>query len=184
MENKIIERVESSSIGAKDKAIKMLTIVLGKKKNDKNVLDAISFVADPQNEGVRQIFREFTGIRLPRTSKISENLIREYMGLDEIKKPYLTDGEVKKILTENIGKCVFIDTTKRDWKKGWKSRMDSYKLCKINEIVSNFAYFFGKNQVFAVSFSQIRDIVIDGKSILGDNHNEKMCENLFKESEK
>lgn len=180
MEDKIIERVESSSIGAKDKAIKMLTIVLGRKKNDKDVLRAIMFVADPQNEGARQIFREFTGIRLPRTIKISENLIREYMGLDKITKPYLTDGEVKKILTENVGKCVFIDTTKRDWKKGWKSRMCNYGLYKIDEIKTNYAYFFGRNQVFAVSFSQIRDIVIDGKSILGDAHNE----NLFKECEK
>ena len=166
IESKLKEKGISET--ALPKVTKWVEIVTNKDKADVNALKkSISILSDAKmNPSSRKVFTEITGVELPKTQKASKEVLHKYVGLELEKRRWLNPSEVKKIVTENKGAEVFIDTTKRDWQQGREATITNPQKNILVSIDGNAVVYKRAGHIFETKIANVRDIVIKGKSEL------------------
>ena len=143
----------------------------------------IRFIADTANPSTRKAFEKMTGVSLEKTQKGAQQQIRDFIGKEALVKKWLTTGEAKKSIQDNIGKEVVIDDNKRDWIGGRKPRTLNPSLVKLRGIEGNRVIYTRDGHEFSKHIDTVRDIIVDGKSQIGDVGNEKYASSLFPKSQ-
>lgn len=180
---KVTTLVNEANIADKRKAdvINKLMVVLEKKKDDAKIEEIIAWFSNTINPSSRKILGDLLGQKLPITQKATDVFLRQYLEVEPKQKLWLTKTEAIKIIKENIGKKVFLSKQKRDWQQGRKGYVVNPELCKIISYTQNeveYKYDGNKN-LYYIHIDNIRDVVIDGKSSIGDKKNEERTKDLF-----
>lgn len=142
---------------------------------------AVQWLTNTHNKGTRAVFEIKAKVKLPKTQKASNSFLRNYVGMEKSLKRWLTRSETKTFIRTHIGKKVVIDSMKRDWERGRKYYISNPRLVTLMELDGlEVGYLYeGLDYNTYLHIDNIRDFVLDGKSVIGDSKNEEYAKELF-----
>src|SRR3990167_849028 len=173
---KILKEGGVSQEKTKDILLKLHKVI---NKSSLDIEKDIRFIADTANPNTRKAFEEITGVKLGNTQKGAQQQIRDFIGKETPTKKWLTTGEAKKSVQDNIGKEVVIDDNKRNWIGGREPRTSNPSLVKLVGIEDNRVIYTRGGYEYSKHIDTVRDIIVGGKSQIGDIGNEKYASSLF-----
>src|SRR3990167_3795170 len=173
---KILKEGGVSQEKTKDILLKLHKVI---NKSSLDIEKDIRFIADTANPNTRKAFEEITGVKLGNTQKRALQQIRDFIGKETPTKKWLTTGEAKKSVQDNIGKEVVIDDNKRNWIGGREPRTSNPSLVKLVGIEDNRVIYTRGGYEYSKHIDTVRDIIVGGKSQIGDIGNEKYASSLF-----